>query len=362
MRWDTNKDDYRGRSFKLNEIEQKLGTAMKVTIVIVYLLGYTVVRGVPYLMKHLDKRIEKEIKSKSRSFRMLSLIIVCNVHSLLILINTAYSYTVYRSKYNNNKYNYFHHTLPYIYLADPLFTVLALIFGVLNVKWKHHINKNEISIAVKKYIITISFTLLSALYAIHSIFILLALIAEPLSVLSFGLFVSAMVAYCHVATNMVLLRMQRILKPHYTKKWLITKQLFHGLKVISYFVVVFTLTLMIRWLLLEHLTAVEYRNALTSISVSGLVSMVTLSLKYSQKWSYDGHTESKINCNNGHYLEFKDEEDDDYMANHHMAVKKLNYRYSKNFRFSNRFSGVELNAMSPDGTFSNSIESEIQDV
>lgn len=324
------------------------------TIIIVYLLGYTVLRGVPYIIKHLDKKIENHIKSKSKSFHILSLIIVCNIHSLFILLCTAYSYTVYMSGYDK----YFHHTLPYFYLADPLFTVLVLMFGVFNVKWKYHINRNELSIAVKKYIVTISFTLLAVLYAIHGIFILFALIAEPLSVLSFGLFVSAMVAYCHMVTNMVLLRMQRILKPHYTKTWVLTKQLFHGLKVLIYFVVVFTLTIMIRWLMLEYLTAVEYRNALTSISLSGLVSIVTLSIKYSLQWSQDSQAGPELS--NGNYIEFKDEEEDEY--NHQLAVKKLNHRHSKNFHFSNRFSGIELSPVTPDVQFSNSIDCEVQDV
>ena len=325
------------------------------TIIIAYLLGYTVLRGVPYIMKHLDKKMEQNIKSKSRSFRMLSLIIVCNIHSLAILISTAYSYNVYTSDYNEHKDAYFHHTLlPYIYLADPLFTILVLIFGLFNVKWKYHINRNEISIAVKKYIVTISFTLLAALYAVHGIFILFALIAEPITVLSFGLFVSAMVAYSHMATNIVLLRMRRILKPHYTITWLFIKQLLHGLKVGTYFVVVFTLTVMIRWLMLEYLTAVEYRNALTSISLSGLVSIVTLSLKYSLKWSQDSHIVPEMI--NGDYMEFKDEEDE--FCLHHMAVKKLNHRYSKNFRFSHRFSGIELNPLTADVQFGDSIDSD----
>ena len=329
---------------------------MKMTIVIVYLLGYTVVRGVPYILKHLDKKIEQHIKSKSRSFRMLSLIIVCNIHSLTILISTAYSYNIYVSDYNEHKDAYFHHTLmPYIYLADPIFTILALIFGLFNVKWKYHINRDEISIALKKYIITISFTLLAALYAIHGIFILFALIAEPISVLSFGLFVSAMVAYCHMAINMVLLRMRRILKPHYTKTWLCIKQFLHGLKVGTYFVVVFTLIVMIRWLLLKYLTAVEYRSALTSISLSGLISIVTLSLKYSLKWSQDDQIAHEVS--NGDYIEFKDEEDEFY--HHDMAVRKLNHRHSKNFRFSNRFSGIELSPLTPDIQFGDSIRSEV---
>lgn len=360
MKWDTHKDDYRGRSLKISQMEEKLGAAMKMTIVIVYLLGYTVLRGVPYVLKHLDKKIETSIKSKPKSFGMLSLIIVCNLHSIAILIFTAYSYNVYISEYyNNNTYIYFHHILPYFYLADPVFTVLVLIFGLFNVKWKYHINRDEISIGIKKYIVTISFTLLIVLYAIHGIFILLAVIANPLSVLSFGLFVSAMVAYSHMATNMVLFRMQRILKPHYTKTWMFIKQLFHGLKVIIFFVVVFTITIMTRWLLLKYLTAVEYGNVLTSISLSGLVSIVTLSLKYSLKWSRDHEIVPKIK--NGDYVEFKDEDEDD-TYNHHVAVRKLNYRYSKNFRHSNRFSGIELGAMSPDIKFNSLIESEVQDV
>ena len=359
MKWDNNRDDYRGRSFKLSDIERKLGTAMRMTIIIAYLLGYIVLRGVPYIMKHLDKKIEQNIKSKSRSFRMLSLIIICNIHSLVILVSTAYSYNIYMSGYNEYKDAYFHHALlPYIYLADPLFTILVLIFGLFSVKWKYHINKNEISIAIKKYIVTISFTLLIALYAIHGIFILFALIAEPITVLSFGLFISAMVAYSIMATNMVLLRMRRILKPHYTKTWLFIKQLLHGLKVGTYFVVVFTLTVMIRWLMLEYLTAVEYRNALTSISLSGLVSIITLSLKYSLKWSQDSHIGSEMS--NGNYMEFTDEEDEYY--HHNMAVKKLNYRYSKNFRFSNTFSGIELSPLTPDVQFGNSIGNEGEDV
>ena len=361
IRWDNNKDDYRGRSIRLSDIQEELGTAVKMTIIIAYLLGYTVVRGVPYMMKHLDKNMEQHIKSKSRSFRMLSLIIVCNIHSLAILSSTAYSYNVYMSEYNKHKDGYFHHTLiPYIYLADPIFTVLALIFGLFNVKWKYHINRDEISIALKKYIVTISFTLLAALYAIHGIFILFALIAEPITVLSFGLFVSAMVAYCHMATNMVLLRIRRILKPHYTKTWLCIKQLLHGLKVGTFFVVVFTLTVMIRWLLLEYLTAVEYRSALTSISLSGLVSIVTLSLKYSLKWSHDDQIAHDHEMSNGNYMEFKDEEDlDEFYHHHHMAVRKLNHRHSNNFRFSNRFSGIELSPLTPDVQFGDSIRSEV---
>lgn len=328
---------------------------MKITLAIVYLLGYTVLKGVPYIIKHLDKKIEKHIKSKSRSFHMLSLIIVCNIHSVLILLCTAYSYQMYKSGHDE----YFHHILPYFYMADPLFTVLVLIFGVFNVKWKYHINRNEISVGLKKYIITISFTLIAVLYAIHAIFILFALIAEPLSVLSFGLFISAMVAYCHMATNMVLLRMRRILKPHYTKTWLFTKQLLHGLKVVTYFIVVFAVTIMIRWLLLEYLTAVEYRSALTSISLSGLVSIVTLSVKYSLQWSQEGQAVTEMNSDN--YVEFKDEEDLDEHF-HNMAVRKLHYKYSKNFRFSNRFSGIELSPISSDVPRSNSIESEINNV
>jgi len=334
---------------------------MKMTIAIVYLLGYTVLRGVPYIMKHLDNKIERSIKSKSKSFGMLSLIFVCNLHSLLILISTAYSFHIYLSGYyTNHTYNYFHHILPYFYLADPLFTILVLIFGAFNVKWKHHIKRKELSIAIKKYIVIISFTLLAVLYAIHSIFILLALIAEPLTVLSFGLFVSAMVAYSHMATNMVLLRMQRILKPHYTRTWIFVKQLYHGVRVVIYFMAVFTLTIMIRWLLLEYLTAIEYKNALTSVSLSGLVSIVTLSLKYSLKWSQESQIGSAMS--NGGYIEFKDEENE---CSHRVAVKKLNYRCSTHFRHSNRFSGVELSPLTSDVTFSNSlnsIETEIQDV
>lgn len=328
------------------------------TIAIVYLLGYTVLRGVPYIMKHLDNKIEKSIKSKSESFGMLSLIFVCNLHSLLILISTAYSYHIYMSGYYiNHTYNYFHHILPYLYLADPLFTVLVLIFGAFNVKWKYHIKRKELSIGIKKYIITISFTLLAVLYAIHGIFILLALIAEPLTVLSFGLFVSAMVAYSHMATSMVLLRMRRILKPHYTKTWVLIKQLYHGLKVVIYFLAVFTLTIMIRWLLLEHLTAIEYKNALTSISLSGLVSIVTLSLKYSLKWSQDSQIGSAMN--NDMYMEFKDEEND---CSHNMAVKKLKYRCSTHFRHSNKFSEIELSPLTSDVTFSNSLDSKETEV
>ena len=285
---------------------------------------------------------------------MLSLIIVCNLHSVVILMCTAYSYILYKS----NHTEYFHHILPYFYMADPLFTVLVLIVGVFNVKWKHHINRNEIFVALKKYIVTISFTLIAVLYAIHGIFILFALIAEPLSVLSFGLFVSAMVAYCHMASNMVLLRMRRILKPHYSKTWLLTKQLLHGLRVVIYFAVVFAVTVMMRWLLLEYLTAVEYRSALTSISLSGLVSIVTLSVKYSLQWSQESQVGTEVS--NGNYVEFKDEEDDEYL--HNMAVRKLNYRHSRNFRFSNRFSGTELGPMSSDDPLSNSIESEIKDL
>ena len=306
-------------------------------------------------MKHLDKKIENGIKSKSKSFYMLSLIIVCNIHSLLILISAAYSYSVYMSGYNKH----FQHTLPYFYLADPLFTVLVLIVGVFNVKWKYHINRNEISIGIKKYIIIISFTLIAVLYAIHGIFILFALIAEPLSVLSFGLLVSAMVAYCHMVTSMVLYRVQRILKPHYTKTWVVIKQLLHGLKVLIYFVVVFTLTIMIRWLLLKNLTAVEYGSSLTSVSLSGLVTIITVSLKYSLKWSQDSQVESDI-LSNGKYMEFNDEEDgDDY--NYYLAVRKLNYRHSKAFRHSNRFSGIELSPLPHDVPLNN-LETEVKNV
>ena len=331
---------------------------MKMTVIIAYFLGYVVLRGLPYIMKHFDKMIEQNIKGKSRSFRMLSLIIVCNIHSLAILTSSAYSYKVYISGFNENKHTYFGDILPYFYLADPLFTILVLIFAIFNVKWKYHINKNEISVAIKKYVTTISFTLLASLYAIHSIFILFALIAEPITVLSFGLFVSAMVAYLHMATNMVLLRMQRILKPHYTRTWLLTKQLFHGLKVVAYFIIVFALMIMIRWLMLEYLSAVEYRNALTSVSLSGLVSIVTLSLRYSLKWSRD--SQGEFEATNGGYMEFKDEDDKHY--NHQMAVRKLNFRSSKNFRFSNRFSGIELNSLSPDVEFGGLLENEIEDV
>jgi len=340
MRWDTNEEDYRGRSFKVANIEDKLGLAMKIMIVIVYLFGYIALRGVPYIMQHLDMKIEEAIKNKVNVYGTVSVMVVCNIHSVLLIIFAGYSYYIYSSGYyQNHTYKYFHHMLPFFYLADPIFTVLTLFFGLFSVKWRQYRRKGEICNAVKKYIVYVSFTLIAALYAVHIMFILLALIAEPLSVLSFGLFVSAMVAYTHMAISIVLLRMERMLTKNFRRMkegrlQLLTlfRQVLHGIRVLLYFIIVFTLTIMIRWMLLKNLTAVEYRTVLTSVSLSGLISIVTLSLKYSLKWSKENHSNSSTNVGNG-YIEFKnsDDERDDKAV---VAIRKLSNRKSKAFKFS----------------------------
>ena len=197
---------------------------------------------------------------------------------------------------------------------------------------------------MKKYIVYVTFTLITVLYAIHVMFILLALIAEPLSVLAFGLFVSAMVAYTHMAISILLLRMQRMVIKSYRKTkegrlklkiLLLFHQVLHGIRVLLYFVTVFTLTILIRWLLLKYLTAVEYRTILTSVSLSGLISIVTLSLKYSLKWSKDNHSDSTNRPVENGYIEFHDS-DGQTDDNAVVAMHKLGFRKSnlKAFRLS----------------------------
>ena len=340
MRWDTNEEEYRGRSFKVADIDDKLGQAMKIMIVIVYLFGYVALRGIPYVMQHLDMKIEKAIKNKVNVYGTVSVMVVCNIHSVILIVFSCYSFYVYSSGYyRNHTYKYFHHMLPIFYLADPIFTFLVLFFGLFSVKWRKYRRRGEYCNAVKKYIVYVSFTLIAVLYAIHIMFILLALIAEPLSVLSFGLFVSAMVAYTHMAISIVLLRMERMFVKNYRRKRegkrnLLTlfRQVLHGIRVLLYFITVFTLTIMIRWILLKYLTAVEYRNVLTSVSVSGLISIVTLSLKYSLKWSKENHSISSTTVENG-YIEFEDSHDPEE-NNAVVAIRKLGNRKSKAFRFS----------------------------
>ena len=54
-------------------------------IMIVYLFGYAALRGIPYIMRHLDMKIETAIRNKVKVYGTISAMVICNIHSLLML-------------------------------------------------------------------------------------------------------------------------------------------------------------------------------------------------------------------------------------------------------------------------------------